>query len=342
MRPDRSTTLVVLNNTISAELCAADLRARNIRYEDVVVILLREIEAPWLEHCAQVLRYRGRPPATLLGQARVIGLYVRAAAAARRMLGSATLAHVYIVNNDNLITNHLLEAIRRRPGPELTVVVEGIMNFQDITTRNRDAWRWRVKPLIAGALRLIYRRPTGHLSGAHDPLVTRVVSFAAGGLKAPPEKVVLREFQRVPIRVAPRDNVGLIVHTGLWQWMSEERYRPFAEAFADWVMAQGFTALYAKPHPRIPTGLLDDLLPEHQLITTSQSLEEMAGSLESGVVIGTCCTGLVTLKLLRPDLRCIDWGGEYYCEHGYYGDRSVLALLDSVGVERVEMPPASV
>ncbi len=334
------TTLAVLNNAICAELCRADLDARGIPLASVAVILLREIDAAWLENCGQVLRYSGKPPAGLWGQRRVAGLYAKAALIARGLLASRALARIYLVNNDNIISNHLIETVRRRPGPEITVVAEGLMNFQEITTKNRDAWRWRVKPVIAAALGLRYRAPRGHLSGADDPVVSRVVSFAADGLKAPADKVVVRAFDKAPVTVAPRRDVGLIVHTGLWQWMSEERYQPFAEAFARWVRDQGFTTLYAKPHPRIPTGLLDDLLPDHEILTTSETLEEMAGSLDAGVVVGTCCTGLVTLKLIRPDLRCIDWGGEYYCEHGYHGDRSVLTLLDAVGVERVEMPVA--
>ena len=46
-------------------------------------------------------------------------------------------------------------------------------------------------------------------------------------------------------------------------------------------------------------------------------------------------TGLVTLKLLRPDLRCVDYGTRFYCERAYFGDLSVEELMRTAGVEIV-------
>jgi hypothetical protein len=245
------------------------------------------------------------------------------------------LRDIYVVNNDNLICSHLISLAARSPGVELSIVCEGLMNYQDITVANRAAWRWRVKPVLAALLGLRYRRPVGHLSGAYDSAVTRVVAFARPGLKAPPEKVVVYPFEALDGPAAGRADVALIAHCALWQWMAEDKYRPFAEGFADWVRKQGFSKIYAKPHPRYPTGYLEDLLPEHEVLHTDKSLEDLAGGLDMGVIIGTCTTALVTLKLLRPSLLCVDYGGDYYTEHAYRGDTSILELFRSLDIKTV-------
>jgi hypothetical protein len=45
----------------------------------------------------------------------------------------------------------------------------------------------------------------------------------------------------------------------------------------------------------------------------------------------------VTLKLMRPDLRCIDFGSDFYCRTAYRGDYSVVEFLMGSGVEVAEM-----
>ena len=208
------TTVVVINNAISAELTRQDLVAREISLSSVALILLRDISEPWMEQCAIVLRYPGRPATGLLGQWRFFGFYQAAARLLRRLEKNANLRDIYLVNNENLITAHLLSVAEYRPAISVTVVVEGIMNFQEIGIANRAAWRWRVKPVIARLLGFRYREPKGHLSGAFEPRATRVLSFAAEGLKAPPEKVVLRQFQAIrPLRQSD-PKVALVVLTG--------------------------------------------------------------------------------------------------------------------------------
>src|SRR5690606_26386989 len=59
-----------------------------------------------------------------------------------------------------------------------------------------------------------------------------------------------------------------------------------------------------------------------------------------GTIVSTNCTALVTLRMLRPDLRCVDYGADFYCRHAYYGDESVLAPLRATGVELVDSEPA--
>lgn len=323
-----------LNNDISADLTRRDLAERGITPSEVAVILGRELDQPWLADCAEVLRYGAAAALNLAGQVKFVGFYRAAARLIARVQQMGGLRDVYIVNNDNLLTSHLLW-LAQDPSITATVVAEGLMNYQDITAHNRAAWRWRVKPMIATALGLHYRRPTSHLSGAFEPVVNRVVSFAAPGLKAPPEKVVVYPLTLVT-EYAPTDHrVALLVHTALWQWMPEADYRRFAEAFANWIRAQDFTKLYTKPHPRYPTGMITDLLPNHEVIVDPRAVEDLAGTLEAGTVLGTCCTALATLKMIRPDLECVDYGADFYLPHAYRGDRSVLELFNAVGVRSV-------
>lgn len=61
----------------------------------------------------------------------------------------------------------------------------------------------------------------------------------------------------------------------------------------------------------------------------------MAGDIGAGVVIGPGTTPLVTLKLMRPELRCVDFGADYYVPIVYKGGFGATPLFEAVGVESV-------
>lgn len=330
-------TVAVVNNAISAELLRQDMAARGIALETSAVILARDVFEPWMESCAEVVRYPGRPAQGLFDQRRFFGFYCAAANLLKKAEREGAMRIVYIPNNDNLITAHLLSLAARNPLLEISVIAEGLMNFQDIGVANRQRWRWIVKPAVSVMLGLRYREPKGHLSGAFDAEVSRVVSFAAAGLKAPPDKVVLRPFKPVEPRRLPDPNVALVALTGLDQWMDPERSATFARAFASWIKRAGFRKVQIKKHPRVSAGLIEELLADAEEVGRGLGLEAMAEDLEAGTILGSCCTALVTLKLIRPDLECIDFGSNYYCEHAYHGDRSVQRLFAAAGVKLEQM-----
>lgn len=327
-----------INNAISARLLLLALESDGIPLEKVALICGRQINADWTKRCAVVVNYGAKPSLKLIGQYRVAGFFFRAAWQIKRLLKRNTVKEIYIVNNDNILNSHIIhwKEHRGEQPPRLSVIAEGIMNYQDIGLQDRAGWRWKVKPAIAAALGLDYRLPTSHLSGACESAVGRVISFSAHGLKAPPEKISILSFPkgRNGLRNKPRS--ALIVHTGLWQWMEKEKYDKFAHAFACWVNEQRYGFLYTKPHPFIETGTLQDLLPPHEILVDSRSIEDMAADLDYETVVGTCSTALVTLKLMRPDIRCIDFGANYYCQHAYHGDLSVRTLFEGSGVELVD------
>ena len=330
--------IVAVNNAISAELARQDLIARKIPLAAVALIALRDISDPWIKECAIVIRYPGRPATRISGQWRFLGFYHSTARLLRKLEKHAELQDFYVVNNDSLITAHLFALAESNSSINVTVVAEGIMNFQDIGIANRAGWRWKVKPLTARVLGFRYREPASHLSGAFEPSTKRVVSFAREGLKAPKEKIVLRQFDRVePVRRCD-STVALIVLTGLNQWMPSEKFELFARTFVAWIEAAGYRKVQVKKHPRVSAGLIEELLERYEVIGPNQTTEEMAPELEAGTVIGACCTALVTLKLIRPDLECIDFGSDFYIEHAYHGDNSVKTLLSASGVTLVEMP----
>ena len=335
------TTVVAINNAISAELTRQDLAARTIPLSSVALIALRDISEPWMNECASVIRYPGRPATGIIGQRRFVGFYYATAKLLRHLEKEASIQNVYVVNNESLMTAHLLSLAELDSSINVTVVAEGIMNFQEIGKANRAEWRWRVKPLVARALGYRYREPDSHLSGAFEPCTNRVVSFAADGLKAPKEKIVLRHFEAIrPTR--PSDpTVALIVLTGLNQWMEPQKFELFARAFIAWVEASGYRKILVKKHPRVSAGLIEELLERYEEIGVGQTTEGMATELEAGTIIGACCTALVSFKLIRPDLECIDFGSDYYSEHGYRGDDSVKTLLSASGVTLVQMPSDS-
>ena len=331
------TPVAFLTTPISCALAFADMRARGVALGETALIMVRPHIPDWAAQCRRFIPYPSKPANDLLGQRKFIDYYRESARLLHRIEGAGGLKRIYIVNNDNLIASHLLAMAESRPSIEVDVVAEGLMNFQDIGTGNRAGWRWRVKPILARLLSLRYRHPETHLSGAFEPEVDRVLSFASHGFKAPPEKVEIIDFPGSDVQRQGDPEVAMIPLTGLAQWMPAERVPAIAEAFRDWLIAQNFKRLLVKPHPHSDAGLIGELLPPHEIVTDARSLEAMAGELEAGTIVGTCCTGLVTLKLMRPDLRCVDFGADYYQEHAYRGDRSVETLLRASGVEMVSM-----
>lgn len=329
------TVLVFVNNPISGMMAEATLEQDGLSPRDAVLFLMRQPPPqPWFEQCGEVIRYPAKASLTLLGQTRFVPFYFSAARRLREFLNREDVTGSYIVNSDNLLTNHILNFARKNPTHRVTVLAEGLMNYQDIRTKNRAWWRAATKPLIASGLGLQYVEPTTHLSGAFDPAVSRVVSFAEPGLKAPPEIATIVPLKAAqPVKQADPGTV-MYVETALWQWMSEERFRPFAEAFAAWLKRLAPKKLLVKPHPNYPaSAYLRSLLPPFEIVTDRRSIEEMAPEMEAGTVVGTCCTGLITLRLIRPDLRAIDFGSDHYLEHAYHGDTSVRELMLATGVE---------
>ena len=330
------TTIAFLNNPISASLAHADFARRGIPLKNLALIMVRPWRPAWADQCAAAVIYTAKPSNQVWEQRRFIGFYREAAKLIRDAIQTGKLEHIYTVNNDNLIASHLLQVA---PGAtaDVTVVVEGLMNFQDIDRGNRQGWRWRIKPILARLLGLSYRQPTTHLSGAFEPEVDRVISFAEAGLKAPPEKVECIPFPSAKPTAPANPKIALIPLTGLAQWMQPYRARQLAIAFREWLEAQNFDEIIVKHHPHSDAGVIEELLPAHRVLNDPRSLEDMAPDLTSGTIVGTCCTGLVTLKLMRPDLQCVDFGADFYQIHAYQGDTSVESLLRASGVNIVAM-----
>ena len=326
--------LAVIHNPISLSMLLADLQARGISCRQTNVITLRQIALP-RDDFASVLEYPGTAADGILAQRRFVGFYREAAQLLRRKLSDPALEHLYVINNDNVLNSHLLETARC-DGREVTVVAEGLMNYFDAGDHNLDPWRLRVKPVLARLLGLRYAAPLGHQSGAFHPAVSRVVSFSADGLRAPAERVVVRRWPVDAARhVIAEPDIGIIVHTSLARMMPEPEYRVFALGYAQWIAAQGFRRLYAKRHPRSRDPMLESLLPPHEVIDDERPIEELVGELEAGVVVGPGTTPLVTLKLMCPELRCIDFGADYYVPIVYKGGVGASALFAAAGVESV-------
>ena len=131
--------------------------------------------------------------------------------------------------------------------------------------------------------------------------------------------------------------MALVTLTGLHLWMEPARFERFARAFVAWVESSGYRKIQVKKHPRNSGGLIEELLERYEEVGSGLTTEEMAADLEAGTIIGTCSTALVTLKLIRPDLKCIDFGSNYYCEHACHGVNSVKTLLSATGVTLDQM-----
>lgn len=330
-------TIAVINNAISERMLREAFARDGISLDRVAMISARKLDLPWLDECAIHLAYPAKPRQSLLEQWRFIAFYRQAAALLRSLLAGGRIRRIYMINVENLLTNHLLVMAARHPEIQVSIVVEGIYNFQEILWRNRARWRLAVKPVLAALLGLRWRTPRGHLSGAFEPEIDRVVSFTDIGLKAPAAKVEVIAWEPVTPTVRPDPKCLLVVHTGLWQWTDEASYLHVARSFVDWVRREGFERIIVKHHPHVPPGQLEELLPPHDTWDVRASMEDLAAEIPAAVIAGTCCTALVTVKQLRPDLRCVDVGADFYCDAAYAGDHSVEHLLRGAGVEIVEI-----
>ncbi|WP_336963512.1 hypothetical protein [Sphingobium aquiterrae] len=332
--------LVFITNGISATMARGALAQDGYPLSRTVLVKQRKVDIDWAGDCAQVIEFTRKPSLTMLGQVNQIGFYRQLLHGIRRLLGQGTLRDIYLPNIDNLVNNHILQAKRkgRLPGdPRLSVIAEGLMNYQDITDKDRAGWRWAIKPTLARLMRLRYTKPDNHLSGAFEPEIARVFAYSATGLMAPPAKTAIIAFPQVTPSIAPDPGTALVVMTGIAQWMTAEAFDAFKYAFAKWVNEQQFARVLVKPHPHYPSGGVEALIERSAPLGDPRRLEDMAAEIPAQTVIGYCTTGLITLKLIRPDLDFIDWGSDYYCEHAYHGDRSVIAPLRSAGIRLVEM-----
>lgn len=330
------TAIVFVNNAISARMALAVLQKDGVPLEQVALILFRKLHRDWFDECGIHIPYPRKPSLSLMGQWPFLKFYREAASLLRRLLKSGQIKTIYLINSDNLLTNHVMNWVEDHPGIEVCVLAEGLMNYQDIQIRNRAWWRSAYKKLFTPLLGLRWRTPKGHLSGSFEPAVSRVIGFAPGVI-SPPEKVEVIPFPVVAPARPPQTDIALIAYTGIWQWMTEEKFQQFAESFVAWLKSRNYRKILVKPHPHYSEGPLDKMMPEHEIVKDTRSLEDMAADIDAATVISFNCTALVTLKMIRPDLHCIDFGFDFYSIEAYKGDRSVEAILLASGVELVPM-----
>lgn len=330
-------TLVFVNNGICADMTRRWLEREGIELDRVALVGLRKMTFDWANQCAFVITYPVRPSNSLFGQRHVAGFYIKAARFLRKWLTHGNVRQVLLPNNDNLLTNYIFRWAESNQKVRIIVVGEGIMNYQQIGRKNRADWRWRVKPLISSALGLRYVAPLGHLSGSYEAATSQVVAFANAGLVAPPEKVLILPYRTVAVTCAANPRIALILHTGLTHLMAPKPFEELAHGFVDWLNAQGFDKIYAKRHPHVSAGMIEGLLPPHEMIEDPRPLEELLPDLKTGTLVASCSTALVTAKLMRPELRCVDFGANHYLTHAYRGDQMVTQLMEAVGVEMVPL-----
>lgn len=327
--------LAIISNGVSASMLEAAAAHDGIDFAEIAVIGGRRIQHGWKNQCAEYIELENAPSLRPLGQLNTLGFYARALRVLKKALLSPDLTDIYIANSDNLLSNHALRWAEQNHKVRVTVVAEGFMNYQDIGVANRFGWRWAVKPAMAFAMGLRYTKPRSHLSGSFEARVDRVVSFSAFGLKAPDAKTTILQFPSIGSNCQPKPGKILIVLTGLAQWMETEEFDTFKQAFGDWVRSLGAKEILVKRHPNYPSGGIENEVGDFVFLDDSRGLEMMAGDIDAAQVIGFCTTALVTLKLIRPDLRCIDFGSNFYCEKAYHGDRSIINVLKNGSVEIV-------
>lgn len=334
--------LAIVSNGISASMLQSELTRRNLSFSDVYLISGRRLTHPWTSQCAGYIVFDKVPSLSFLGQINTLGFYRQAVKALKQWLRDPDLAHILIANTDNLLANHALRWAERHPAVTVGVLVEGNMNFHEVTRKNRAWWRWWVKPPMAAVFGLRYRSPVGHLSGAFEPRVNEVITYSEKFLHAPPEKIVVLPFPQVERKVTPDPDAVLVLVTGIGQWMKEADFETFKAGFARWVRSLGASKIWVKLHPNYPSGGIEDGIGPFEYFDDPRGIEVLAGEMPAQRIVGYWTTGLVTLKLIRPDLDCIDFGNDFYSRAAYHGDANLARVLEAGGVELVNFAPWAV
>jgi hypothetical protein len=332
--------MVFVNNDISARMARAVLDADRISLDRVFLIQQRPLTIDWFSQLGKMIGYPHRSPSRWNYYRGLLRHFMAVRRAVMSLKNDTSIKRVLIVNSDNVFSNHLLNRSEAGKGPDIEVITEGIMNFQDIQLRNRGRLQILIKGWIAPLFGLSWIPPVGHLSGSFHPAVKRVHAFSAKGLMAPPEKVVTRTFQRVQVQRQPDTRTLFIVLSGVHVWMKPEDVEKFGNGFVSFVESLGFDQILLKRHPRFPDGPFISRI-KGKFIDDPRCIEDMASEIPASTVLGYNCTGLVTLKMMRPDLRCIDFGADFYGDAAYHGDHSVETLLTAAGVELVPLRGAS-
>ncbi len=326
--------LVIINNNISAMMARCALEKDSIELSQVTLLLMRDIQEDWFEECFQVVKspHKAGP---LISQGLKLSVYFfRCYLMIRRYLSQYKIQHIYLVNNDNLLTNYILNRLDSKV--EISVLVEGLMNFQDITIENRHRMSVPLKRIAAFMMGFRYMVPDGHLSGAYMPSVSRVFSFSSAALKAPVEKVIECQIESNIIPAGSKDSLLLIL-SGLYKWMSPANYRQLCTKFQKYLQANQFKTIKVKPHPRCVDDPLLNYLPDGcVMLSKEEPLEKMVNELDVGVAVGFCSTAIVTLHLMSSGVKCLDFGADFYCEHAYNGDKSVVKFFDAMGIGSVD------
>ncbi|WP_437229282.1 hypothetical protein SH661x_001357 [Planctomicrobium sp. SH661] len=332
------THLVFVDTFISGVLIGEYLSQRQIDLKRTCVIVMRPTHLEWIDRCGIILKYPAKPSSTLLGQRRFVGYYYRAARLIKALLKGNSLRQVLIINNDNLLCNHVLRWCETSSGVELLTVAGGLMNFQDIQAKNRESWRMAVKSTLARLLGLKWRMPNSHLSAVFEPAVHQLLSFTDKFIVTGGKPVYVIPFPVVTPAVRPDPGTVLYLETYIWHWMPEEVFKPFAEAFAAWVHSLKPTRLLVKEHPSFPGHpYLRSLLPTYELWGAGCPMETLAAEVPASTVVGHCSTATVTLKMLRPDIRCMDFGANFYEMIAYFGDSGARQFMESVAIEIHQM-----
>jgi len=332
--------IVFLNNAISSSMAEGWLKQNNVQLSSVLAISLRPVDADWAQKCAAFFQYPDTSQNSILRKARLLHFYFSAAKAIKAAMSKCRIETILLPNNDNVLTNHIFRSVENNGKARIVVVAEGIMNYQKIGVQNRPRWRWMVKPFFAAILGLKYTEPTTHLSGAFEQTTDSVVSFSSEGLEAPKSKVEIIQFPMLNNCKNSESRSALVLHSGLAHWMPQVEFEKLSAGFVLWLESQKFDKIFAKRHPFVSAGIIENMLPPHEVIEDSRSLEVMLPDLDVGTLTGMCCTALITGKLIRPDLRCVDFGSNHYLRHAYQNDQTVLKLMTSVGVDIEELPSA--
>jgi len=327
-------TIAFVNNEISYKVLLGVLKTKQLEIKTVALFVLRPNKSIDESKFKEVVAFDKKNNSYSFGDYIKAPLsFVRGFRRLKKLLLSNEVIEVFIVNNDNLLTNYVIRKTKQY-GYAVSVLSEGIMNYQNISIENRNKVSLAAKGLFSLFFGFIYEIPKGHLSGSEDKRVKWVYAFSQDGLKAPKEKIVVINAFETGLERQTRNEL-LIVLSGLFEIMSSTDYYEIVKKMKDFIDNSSFKRILIKEHPRVENDPIlkhihfDEILPKHEAV------ESVIQRIGVSCVVGSCCTALVTLKLMDPDLECVDVGSSIYIDKAYRGDTSVLNLLKGNGIRLI-------
>ena len=329
---DNIKAIIVANNEVSLINAEYAISYFNIDKKDAVLFLIRPSKSKRVMGYFDVIctgkAYNNHRLSDILFS---LNKYVNTINKLKYYLRNSEITNVFIVNNDHLLTNHILH-IHNKYYYRISVIAEGLMNYQNITKKNRSAIGFFFKKILAFIFNIKYVIPKTHLSGAFENSVEDVFTFSKTGINAPIDKVrIVKNFSNTLNTSSNKCGVLLLL-SGLYTMLPSYEYSNLMILITNYIKNLNPRIIYIKKHPRYQFDPILDIFNDYIEVDQDIPIEEIINELEISHIVGSFSTALITLKMIQPELISVDIGYSIYSKY-LDGFDTIFDLYKSTNIE---------